>query len=202
MKQFLGRDLLGDPIIRNARSSYSGRGGMSGHKRPNEGESDEWLTPLDLIEDLAPPQGFQVDPCCPRWMPWSTARTMFTAEHGAVNTEHPTFLVGDGRDIDYWTGTVWLNPPYSEIETWLPLAAEFDDALSLVFANTETQWFQRLVFERATAILFLEGRLYFRHPDGTKSDANAGGPSCLVAYGLNALHLLQTTERRGRLVQL
>lgn len=56
---------------------------------------------------------------------------------------------------------------------------------ALVFARTETALFHRTIWEKATAILFFEGRLFFHHVDGRRADNNAGAPSCLVAYGMN-----------------
>jgi len=41
------------------------------------------------------------------------------------------------------------------------------------------------VWPKATAVLFLAGRLTFHHGDGTRSKAghSSGGPSALIAYG-------------------
>ena len=39
------------------------------------------------------------------------------------------------------------------------------------------------VWNRATAVLFLHGRLHFHYADGTRAKANSGAPSVLVAYG-------------------
>jgi hypothetical protein len=52
-----------------------------------------------------------------------------------------------------------------------------------MFARTETEMFVRWVWNRATVVLFLYGRLHFHHPDGRRAKGNSGGPSVLVAYG-------------------
>lgn len=39
------------------------------------------------------------------------------------------------------------------------------------------------VWGRASAVLFLTGRLHFHFPDGSRAAANSGAPSVLVAYG-------------------
>lgn len=63
--------------------------------------------------------------------------------------------------------------------------ANHGSGTALVFARTETRWFVQTVWRRASALLFLEGRLTFHHGDGTASKVghNSGGPSVLVAYG-------------------
>ncbi len=195
-------DLFGDPIIRNERVEAPTGGGIGGHTRPNAGASDVWLTPPEVVAAVRPEGGFAVDPCCPRWMPWSTAHTMLTRELGPANQEALTFHVEDGLDASYWTGPVWLNAPYSDVATWMERLADFDDGTALVFARTDTAWFQRFVFERAAGVLFLEGRLRFCHPDGTRADFNSGGPSCLVAYGLPCLAALEASELPGKVVRL
>lgn len=85
--------------------------GIGSHTLPNAGESDVWLTPPQLLAALGP---FDVDPCCPRRMPWRTATTMLTAEWGDPNPAHVTHHVDDGCDLSYWAGLVWVNPPYSD----------------------------------------------------------------------------------------
>lgn len=59
---------------------------------------------------------------------------------------------------------------------------------ALIFARTETVTFFETVWDSATAVLFVRGRLCFHRADGTLpggSDrgGNAGAPSVLVAYG-------------------
>jgi hypothetical protein len=137
-------------------------------------KSDTWLTPPEIVRALGE---FDLDPCCPKVMPWRTAHSML-AKDGLT---HP------------WNGRVWLNPPYSrEAVKWLTRLADHGDGIALVFARTETSWFFEQVWRRAQGILFLEGRLHFHRADGTRAKANAGAPSCLVAYGpANATRLAQ-----------
>ncbi|MFC0408857.1 DNA N-6-adenine-methyltransferase [Roseomonas elaeocarpi] len=131
--------------------------------------SDTWLTPPDLLQKLG---AFDLDPCCPPVMPWSTASRHITpAEDGLKQP---------------WAGRVWLNPPYSrEAQAWMRRMSEHGDGIALVMARTETAWFWETVWRSptATGVLFLEGRIHFHHPDGRRADANCGAPSVLVAYG-------------------
>lgn len=150
-------------------------------------ETTTWLTPPDLIEKLGP---FDLDPCAaPSPRPWPTA---------ARHIELPE----DGLASD-WAGHVWLNPPYSFAAwTWLEKLAAHGDGIALVFARTETAGFVAQVWEKATGILFLHGRLHFHKPDGTRAAANSGAPSCLVAYGERAAERLRTVDLPGTYIAL
>lgn len=142
--------------------------GMSSHQRA-VGAKQEWLTPPWLLSVLGQ---FDLDPCSPVVRPWPTADRHFT-------------IMDDGLSMP-WAGRVWLNPPYDErfISAWMErLATHEGGGTALVFARTETEWFQRWVWPKASALLFLKGRLYFHHVDGREAGNNAGAPSVLVAFG-------------------
>lgn len=159
--------------------------GMGGHQSANMG-NDEWLTPPELLQNLGE---FDLDPCSPgSRRPWDTAATHYSLEDG------------DGL-LKEWSGRVWLNPPYGkEAATWLNKLAQHGNGIALIFARTETEMFFSHVWDKADALLFLRGRLYFHHVDGTKAAANAGAPSVLVAYGQNNVEMLQNVSHLGRLV--
>jgi len=144
-----------------------------------------WLTPPDVVRALGP-----FDPCAaPSPRPWPTAgRHIELPENG---------LAAD------WSGHVWLNPPYShEAWRWLAKLADHGDGIALVFARTETAGFVAEVWGKATALLFLHGRLHFHHADGTRAAANSGAPSVLVAYGEPAAARLEQTALVGSFVRL
>jgi phage N-6-adenine-methyltransferase len=147
--------------------------------------TDEWLTPPHVIEALGP---FDLDPCSPVGRPWPTAARHLTVEDDGLS--------------EPWEGRVWLNPPYSDVERWVARLADHNHGTALVFARAETRWFFRWVWQRASALLFLEGRLTFLRPDGTlsKEGHNAGGPSVLVAYGAADRHALLTSGLSGAVV--
>lgn len=147
--------------------------------------SDVWLTPREILWPLGP---FDLDPCAPSVRPWETAGKHFS-------------LPLDGL-LQPWEGRVWLNPPYSrEAVKWLRKIAKHGNGTALVFARTETAWFVESIWKRADAILFLEGRVTFRLPDGTKAAANSGAPSVLVAYGENNVWALEQSGIPGFLVK-
>jgi hypothetical protein len=149
-------------------------------------KTDTWITPPHIIEAL---DNFDLDPCCPPDMPWRTADRMVS-------------LPEDGLQIP-WAGRVWLNPPYSrEAVRWLRKMAAHDHGTALVFARTETAWFFETVWRAASAVLFLEGRIHFHYPDGKRAAANAGAPSCLVAYGKSDANTLAIAPISGQFIRL
>lgn len=131
--------------------------------------TDEWLTPPRVLNALGE---FDLDPCAPITRPWPTAKKHLTiADNGLM---HP------------WSGRVWLNPPYGgKIAPWMQKMAAHGNGIALVFARTETDWFEHCIWNAASAVLFLYGRLNFFLVNGSESKHNAGAPSCLVAYDRN-----------------
>ena len=157
------------------------------HTKPVRGLSNDWLTPPKLVAALGP---FDLDPCAhPRQATFNrTARVMIAPPK-------------DGLAVD-WTGhRVFLNPPYgSELRTWIGTLAAVGYGTALVPARTEVEsWFWPYVWEAASAILFLRGRLYFHRPDGSTA-GNAGHGSVLAAYGGFDVDKLRASGIRGRLV--
>ena len=148
---------------------------------------EEWLTPPEILEALGP---FDLDPCASQSKPhWTPAFAVWT-------------ILDDGLTRPWW-GRVWLNPPYGKkTDRWLARLADHDDGIALIFARTETAMFFDQVWSKATALLFLKGRLHFYHPDGRKARANAGGPSVLVAYGEECADILDTCTIAGHYVRL
>lgn len=142
------------------------RKGMGSHQSASM-VKDEWLTPPELITKLGQ---FDLDPCSPINRPWDTALNHFNIEDNGLNKD--------------WFGRVWLNPPYgNQTDIWLNKLSEHGNGIALIFARTETDTFFKQVWEKANAVLFIKGRLYFHHVSGERAKSNAGAPSCLIAYG-------------------
>ena len=157
--------------------------GIGGHTRPNRGQTDSWITPQAIIHALGP---FDLDPCECIPQPWPCAARSYTR-------------LDDGL-AKPWDGRVWLNPPYGQSTgLWLRKLAGHGIGTALIFARTETAIF-RHVWDRALAVLFLHGRLYFYRPDGSRADGNSGGPSVLVAYGQHDAERLRTSGIAGAFV--
>jgi len=150
--------------------------------------TDDWITPREILTALG---NFDLDPCACIPQPWPTAKRMLTIKDDGLAAEWPK------------TDRVWLNPPYGqEIGKWLGKLAEHGQGTALVFARTETAAFFNAVWGKATAILFLKGRLQFHRPDGTRAKANAGAPSVLIAYGHVDAEILRSCGPAGQFVYL
>lgn len=126
--------------------------------------TDTWLTPPSIIKSLGE---FDLDPCTPDFMPWQTAKHRYTEYDNGL--------------IQPWFGSVWCNPPYSNIQQWLQRCSEYMKCIALVFARTETKAFHQWVWPKADSIFFFEKRITFYSGTGIKA-MNAGAPSVLVAY--------------------
>lgn len=161
---------------------------IGGHHSHRAG-TVEWLTPPEIIAALGP---FDLDPCAPIEQPYPTAAQVFTAKDNGLIQRWPR------------RARVWLNPPYTAavIGRWLARMAEHGRGTALIFARTETEAFSRYVFDEATAVLFMKGRINFHLPDGTRASANAGAPTALCAYGMRDADVLAGCEIEGRFVPL
>lgn len=157
-------------------------------------QTHTWLTPPYVIDALGP---FDLDPCAaPEPRPWSTAHTHWTRVDGSLNRP--------------WFGRVFLNPPYgpkAQIAPWMRRMAEHGCGTALIFARTETALFFETVWDQATAVLFLKGRLRFHRADGCLPHGNpgrgtAGAPSILIAYGSDDAERLRTSGLAGKWLAL
>ena len=104
--------------------------------------SDEWATPLDVRESLFQEFALDFDPC-----------PIDGTNHGLLGAE--------------WRGRAFVNPPYSDIRSWLDKAlielraGRIEIAVFLLLSRTGTAWWHRVVLPFATEIRFLRGRLRF-----------------------------------------
>ncbi len=161
------------------------RKGMGSHQSAKM-LKDEWLTPPSIIKSLGE---FDLDPCAPVKRPWDTAKKHFT--------------IYDNGLLKEWYGRVWCNPPYGlEAVKWLRKLCYHGNGIALIFARTETKMFFDWVWNKATSVKFIEGRLFFHHSDGDKAKANAGAPSVLIAYDNENTTILESCKINGKFVRL
>lgn len=159
--------------------------GIGSHTKPNKGLSDSWITPKEIIDALGP---FDLDPCACTPQPWKCANNWLTIDDNGLNYDWTEF------------DRVWLNPPYSQAWQWMERLADHGRGTALIFAQTEVKGFVEQVWNRADAVMFLHGRLFFHHPDGSRATGNSGGPSCLVAYGDHDVKRLRESGLAGTIV--
>ena len=119
--------------------------------------SDDWSTPADLFDSLNDEFGFIDDPC------------PITPEPGGVS--------GLMRE---WKSPCYVNPPYSDIFSWMEKAMlEYSHGKTVVLlvpARTDTKWWHTFAM-KASEIRFIKGRLKF---GGAKNSAPF--PSAIVIF--------------------
>ena len=117
-------------------------------------KTDEWETPQATFDELNQEFGFTLDVC-------------------ASSTNHKCekyFTIEDDGLKQSWLGeTVWCNPPYSDIATWVKKAYEETrfpgtTVVMLIPARTSTKYFHNYIIHR-TEIRFVKGRLKFGGKD-------------------------------------
>lgn len=142
---------------------------------------DDWWTPPAIFAPLGP---FDLDPCAPLSRPeWTgCARQLTIADDGLSSP---------------WAGRVWLNPPYSNAGAWVRKLADHGDGIALVFARTETGWWQEEVWPRADGFLFLAGRVSFRPGGAARKGSAPTSPSVLIAFGQRNVDALLASGLAG-----
>ena len=144
-------------------------------------------TPESIFEGLG--VQFDLDPCAPLTDSASKAwcRQHFTVQHDGL--EQP------------WAGFVWLNPPYQrgQIGKWVKKLFEHGSGIALVFARTDTAWFQD---HPPDSLFFLRGRVRFIEREKGSRTVSGASPSMLMGYGARAGAVLETSELDGRFFQL
>jgi hypothetical protein len=74
--------------------------------------------------------------------------------------------------------------------------AAHGEGIALVFARTETAWFQR-VARHDWLLFFPSGRLVFHRPNGEKAGGNAGAASVFLAIGEESKRRLRECKLNG-----
>lgn len=98
---------------------------------------------------------------------------------GAEKTSVPAtrhYTVVDNGLTSRWFGTVWMNPPYTGIRPWTRKLVSYGDGIALVFARTDTAWFQEAAAS-ATLLCFVADRISFINGDtGQPAGSPGTGP--------------------------
>jgi hypothetical protein len=149
--------------------------------------TDVWLTPPYILQALGGPHAFDLDPCACENRPWDTAKHHLTWREDGLRRP--------------WAGRPWVNPPYSNWARWIGKLIAHGRGTALIFAKTETKAFTE-IFDSASGLLFIEGRLRFHNPDGRPGEHRAQHPSVLCAWGLEDADILATSGLSGRFVPL
>lgn len=136
--------------------------------------NNEWYTPAALVDAARQVLGeIDLDVA-------SSAKANETV--GAKNF----YTVADDGLTKIWRGRVFMNPPYQRrlIEKFVDklLSSDFDAAIVLVNAATETKWFSKLA-AACDAVCFISGRIKFIQDDGKQAKKNPRTGSAVFYFG-------------------
>jgi phage N-6-adenine-methyltransferase len=140
--------------------------------------SDEWSTPQDFYELLDREFNFTLDPC---------------ASNSNRKCEEYFTKDFDGLKQN-WSGSVFVNPPYSDIKEWVKKAYDeskkdyCERVVLLIPARTDTKYWH-LYIREAYEIRFLKGRLKFG--DSTNS---APFPSAVIVFDKKGSYIDPTVK--------
>ena len=108
-----------------------------------------------------------------------------TRENGLCHTYVDRSVNALEQQWSRFANAGWCNPPYSRIDPWLQKAvAEARDGFTSVFlvlAPNGEERYGDLVFDVASEVVWITGRLAYLTPDGKPTQGNTRG-SCLVVY--------------------
>jgi hypothetical protein len=146
---------------------------------PQPNKNDSWVTPQYIVDAIGISD---LDPCGyfhpTKGIIIQTARNYYFEQDDGLSKE--------------WFGNVFLNPPYSQNKLWMEKMAKYNNGIVLIFARTETKFFQNYV-KNATGINFLKRRVKFLDSEGIIR-GNGNAPSCLIAYGENNYNRIKNIE--------
>jgi phage N-6-adenine-methyltransferase len=114
-------------------------------------KTEEWPTPQSFFDVLNQEFNFTLDPCA----------TRHNAKCAAYFTKHQNGL------LQQWgSHTAFCNPPYGrDMAQWARKCFEASESgatvVLLAHARTDTRWFHDWVYNKATEIRFVKGRLKF-----------------------------------------
>jgi len=133
---------------RNARNALHTRN----HKLEH---SDEHYTPKILFDTLG--MTFGTDVCAPRGgVAWIPAINYFDVERDGLAAQ--------------WSGTVWMNPPFSKPSPWVSKFIEHNDGVALCVVSRSI-WFNEL-WNAADAVVPFPRHWKFERPNGSSKNVS------------------------------
>lgn len=127
-------------------------------------KSDEWETPQGLFDKYDADYAFDLD-----------------AAASSSNKKCDNYFTSEDNGLSKsWYGTVWCNPPYSNVKSWIKKAYEESlrdvTTVMLIPARVDTIAWHTWIFPHAK-VEFLRGRLKF-----SNSKNSAPFPSAIVIF--------------------
>lgn len=138
---------------------------------------DLWRTPKALFDYYDRRFNFQCD----------LAASNDNALCDVYCTEYDNAFTCDAEDFD---GSVWCNPPYSNIMPWVNLCSDISKwsnvpVVMLIPADTSVKWF-KLAFENCTECHFISGRIAFINEETGKPVSGNNKGSVVFIFDPNS----------------
>lgn len=161
-------------------------------EKPSDRTHNEWYTPAG---DIALVKAVLGEICLdPASCAMANAVVGATAFYTLERDE-------DGLELPWTVPTLYTNPPYDDTATWINrLVAEyhagaFNEAIALVLAKTETEWFD-LAWEYGS-VCIVRSRISHVAGDGGKEQTGRAG-SAFFYFGHNHKRFAEVFAHRGR----
>lgn len=158
------------------------------NQKRKEKEADHWQTPARFIEAARLTMGsIDLDPAsCASANERVKAKYYFTEQDNGLTHQ--------------WFGNIWMNPPFSLNDKFMPyLVSEYKSgrvkqACVISFASTETEWYRCLV---EYPICYLFPRVNYIKPLGIKESSGAPKASSVAYLGPDIARFAQVFGRYG-----
>lgn len=130
-------------------------------------KSNEWYTPKHVFDSLNARYNFTLDPC---------------ATDDNYKCDKYFTVDDDGLSKDWSNDIVFCNPPYGrDIGKWVEKSYVESKkgavVVMLIPARTDTRYWHDFIFNKASEIIFIKGRLKFGG-----SNCSAPFPSAIVVF--------------------
>lgn len=125
--------------------------------------SDDFLTPPELVHSMGE---FDLDPCASHRQELPTALRHYR-------------LPEDNGLLLPWDGSVFVNPPFSELQSWVGRFILHANGVMLVPARVEVSWFWKL-WQHCDGIYFTKGPVKYLCPEGKSPPGFFGGAFCAI----------------------
>lgn len=125
--------------------------------------SDDFLTPPEIVRAMGE---FDLDPCAS----WRQESPLAAREY-----KWPE----DNGLLLPWSGSVFVNPPFSELRDWVDKFILHAYGVMLVPARVEVGWFWKL-WNLADGIFFTKGIVEYICPEGKTPPGFFGGAFCAM----------------------
>ena len=188
LQQYPPPNILQQQDILNANNTLSrySRPGITPHTAKKPGSTYERYTPPQYLEAARQVMGgIDLDPASCEIANQNVKATKFyTEEENGLTKE--------------WRGNIWLNPPYSIVESFVDklIESDFKQAIVLTHNCTETKWFCKLV-DRADGIVFPNHRINFLNSDGTAPSGYPPRGQTFFYFGDKVADFLDTFKQFG-----